>query len=166
MQASDLDLVLGWRNHPDVRRYMHHQRPIAPEEHLHWFSCESSNPAIHLLILEVDGVPSGYVKFTELGNGSADWGFYAAPDAPHGTGRILGDAALRHAFESLGMRDVIGHVIASNERSIAFHAKMGFIRDYCGAALNGDADPAPTVRFRLAADRWKAFNREDSSNER
>ena len=161
MRASDLDLVLAWRNHPEVRRHMHHQQEITPAEHLGWFSHESSNGAIHLLILEVNGVPSGYVKLAELGTGSAEWGFYAAPDASRGTGSILADAALSHAFGKLGVRDVMGHVLASNERSIALHAKMGFVREGCSTTRLDDDTPLSTICFRLVAERWKDLNRED-----
>lgn len=154
MQVGDLDLVLGWRNHPEVRSCMRHQEEIGAAEHARWFHAETADPGSHVLILEVAGVPSGYVKLTGLGDGIAEWGFYKAPDAPAGTGSLLGKSALRYAFESLGFAEVVGSVIATNRRSIAFHVKMGFVAQEVPPQASGSANRAPTIDFRLTAERW------------
>jgi UDP-4-amino-4,6-dideoxy-N-acetyl-beta-L-altrosamine N-acetyltransferase len=154
MQVGDLDLVLEWRNHPEVRSCMRHQEEIGAAEHTRWFHAEAGNPDSHLLILEVAGVPSGYVKLTGLGDGSAEWGFYKAPGAPPGTGSLLGKSALRYAFESLGFAEVVGSVIATNRRSIAFHVKMGFVANEVPPPASSSADQEPTIGFRLTAERW------------
>jgi len=61
--------------------------------------------------------------------GLGEWGFYVAPDAAKGTGRALGVAALRYAFETLSLRKLCGEVIATNVRSLRFHEKLGFQRE-------------------------------------
>jgi RimJ/RimL family protein N-acetyltransferase len=67
------------------------------------------------------------VNFNETGNGGiADWGFYAAPAAPKGSGRQLGHAALSHAFTQLKLHKVCGEALAYNQRSIQFHQSLGF----------------------------------------
>lgn len=127
MTRSDLELVLSWRNHPDVRRYMYTQHEISLEEHQHWFKQTANNPSKHLLIFELAGVPLGFINFNRLnGGGVADWGFYAAPSAPKGSGRQLGRAALDYAFSELKLHKVCGQALAYNERSINFHRSLGF----------------------------------------
>lgn len=127
MNTNDLDIVLSWRNHPDIRRYMYTQHEITIEEHRSWFLRVSQDPRTHLLIFEQEGRPLGYVNITEQRSvGVADWGFYIAPDAPKGTGRQLGDAALTFAFRKLNLHKVCGQAIAFNERSIRFHRSLGF----------------------------------------
>jgi UDP-4-amino-4,6-dideoxy-N-acetyl-beta-L-altrosamine N-acetyltransferase len=127
MTTDDLALVLSWRNHPDIRRYMYTQHEIALTEHQSWFERASENPHKHLLIFE-DGLnPQGFVQMTQLGGGPvAEWGFYAAPDAPKGTGRRMGKAALRYAFEQIGLHKLCGQALAYNEPSIRFHRALGF----------------------------------------
>lgn len=127
MVHADLELVLAWRNHPDVRCNMYSQHEITVDEHQRWFARASPDPKKHLLIFEVNQQPLGFVNFNVTGNGGiADWGFYAAPEAPKGSGRQLGRAALNHAFTQLKFHKVCGQALAYNHRSIQFHQSLGF----------------------------------------
>lgn len=127
MRHADLERVLAWRNHPDVRRYMYTQEEIGIEQHHQWFERTLQDMRRHLLIFEMDGQPLGFVNFGESACGRiADWGFYAAPAAPNGTGRRLGIAALTHAFGELGLHKVCGEALAYNTRSMRFHSSLGF----------------------------------------
>lgn len=127
MTRSDLERVLSWRNHPDVRRYMYTQHEISLEEHQRWFEQNANNPSRHLLIFELAGVPLGFINFNRLNSGGvADWGFYVTPSAPKGSGRQLGHAALDYAFTELKLHKVCGQALAYNERSINFHRSLGF----------------------------------------
>ena len=127
MIHADLEQVLAWRNHPDVRRYMFSQHEITLTEHRLWFERTMQNSNKHLLIFEANHQPQGVVNFSEVGEGGvADWGFYVAPDAPKGSGRQLGSAALSHAFTQLNFHKVCGQALEYNERSIRFHQSLGF----------------------------------------
>ena len=127
MVHADLERVLAWRNHPDVRRYMYTQHEITLAEHQCWFERTLQDLKKHLLIFEENHLPVGFVNFSETENGGiVDWGFYAAPDAPKGSGRQLGLAALSHAFTQLKLHKVCGQALANNERSIQFHQSLGF----------------------------------------
>jgi len=127
MVPADLARVLVWRNHPDVRRHMYTQHEITLNEHQLWFGRALQNPRKHLLIFEWREQPLGFINFSELAiGGIADWGFYAAPDAPKGSGRRLGHAALDHAFTELKLHKVCGQALAYNKRSIHFHQSLGF----------------------------------------
>lgn len=126
VSPEDLALILSWRNHPEVRRFMLSQHEIALPEHISWFERASKDPAQHVLLV-AERAPVGYVHFRhDRENGVADWGFYAAPGSPKGTGRKLGQAALRYAFATAGIRKVCGQVIDFNVASIGFHLAMGF----------------------------------------
>ncbi|NQD81421.1 UDP-4-amino-4,6-dideoxy-N-acetyl-beta-L-altrosamine N-acetyltransferase, partial [Pseudomonas sp. CrR14] len=115
MREDDLERVLGWRNHPDVRRFMYTQHAITPSEHRKWYESSQLNPARSLLIFEQAGEPLGFVNITQtVAEHIADWGFYLAPGAPRGTGQQLGEAALAFAFDSLGLHKVCGQALAFN----------------------------------------------------
>lgn len=127
MVQADLERVLAWRNHPEVRRYMYTQHEISLDEHQRWFVRALTNPKKHLLIFEANEQALGFVNFNETeSEGIADWGFYVAPDAPKGTGRQLGHAALGHALKQLNFHKICGQALAYNERSCKFHQSMGF----------------------------------------
>lgn len=157
MTEADLALVLAWRNHPDVRRFMFTRDEIAPDDHRRWFERQSRGPGRHLLVYEIDAVPTGFVAFTADASGVFDWGFYVAPGSARGTGRGLGATALDHAFGSLGAHKVYGEVLSDNLRSIRFHEGLGFRRE--GLLREHHFDGAryhDVACFGLLRDEWQA----------
>ncbi len=130
MTEADLETVLSWRNHKEVRRFMYTQHEISKEEHSRWFERASTDPKRHLLIYQLGNKALGFVNIHEIASGGiADWGFYAAPDSPRGTGSALGYAVLQHAFQTLNLHKLCGQTIAFNEHSIRFHMKLGFLKE-------------------------------------
>lgn len=128
MAETDLALVLQWRNALQVRDFMLTQNEISPEEHVTWFASASKNPARMLLIFEVGGEPRGHMNFKiDLSDEIAEWGFYAAPSAPKGTGLAMGRKALEYGFSTLGMRKICGQVLDFNTASRKMHETLGFV---------------------------------------
>lgn len=127
MVHADLNLVLCWRNHANVRRFMYTKHEITLDEHQRWFERSIADPIKHLFIFELNHQARGFINFTETGQGGiADWGFYVAPDAPKGSGQKLGHAALYYAFSRLRFHKVCGRVLVYNEHSLRFHRSLGF----------------------------------------
>ena len=109
---------------------MYSQHEISLAEHRRWFESLVSDSSRVAMILELDNIPAAFVQFNELSCGHvADWGFYNAPDARKGTGRILGISALNYAFSELGYHKVCGQVIGFNKQSISFHESLGFVKE-------------------------------------
>lgn len=130
MTEADLEQVLDWRNHSEVRRYMYTTHEIELNEHHKWFAGASTNSSIDLMIYECEGQARGFLNITRTRCPEvADWGFYLAPNAPKGTGRSLGNTALIYAFGQLGFHKVCGQALGFNERSIAFHKALGFTEE-------------------------------------
>ncbi|MEO0316127.1 MAG: hypothetical protein RI928_2583 [Pseudomonadota bacterium] len=127
---GDLEMVLAWRNRPEVRNVMLTQHEIELDEHRRWFAKAAADPTRCLLLVAVAGQPLGYVHFSGVASGGiADWGFYAAAGAPPGAGSQIGRAALDHAFAVLGVHKVCGQVLASNTASLRLHRKLGFFEE-------------------------------------
>jgi UDP-4-amino-4,6-dideoxy-N-acetyl-beta-L-altrosamine N-acetyltransferase len=130
MNQGDIEQVLAWRNHPEVRCFMYSQHEISVEEHAQWFAGASQDPQRHLLMFEINMTPLGFINIHQIASGGiADWGFYLAPDAPKGTGCTLGQVALRYTFEAAGLNKLCGQALAFNERSIRLHLNLGFQRE-------------------------------------
>lgn len=130
MTEDDLDLVLQWRNDPKISGFMYTKHQISIDEHKGWFEVAKRDKTRRLLMYEYDGKRLGYVQFSGVQkNGVGYWGLYAAVNAPKGTGRKLGEAALFFAFEDLQLHKVGAQVLEYNERSILFHESLGFIRE-------------------------------------
>ena len=161
MHPGDLTRVLKWRNHPDVRQFMYTRHEISPEEHAQWFARNSEAPGVWLLIYEVDKVPLGFVNISSTRCAQvADWGFYLATGSEPGTGRLLGEAALKYAFEELGLHKLCGQALGFNKRSIRFHERLGFTREGVLREQHCDGERYhDVICFGLLAADWKTRNK-------
>lgn len=161
MARTDLERVLAWRNHPEIRRYMYTTHEISLNEHQTWFERASQDSSKHLLVFELGGEPMGFVNLTELrARGIADWGFYVAPEAEKGTGLKLGHAALEYAFQTIGMHKVCGQALDFNERSIKFHGRLGFQQEGTLRDQHFDGERyCSIVAFGILSHEWKALRK-------
>ncbi|SFR85310.1 UDP-4-amino-4,6-dideoxy-N-acetyl-beta-L-altrosamine N-acetyltransferase [Marinobacter daqiaonensis] len=157
MTEDDLERVRRWRNHPDVRRYMYTTHEIDPAEHRAWFERTRDSDRSELMIYEDEGLPLGFVNLARgRSRQVADWGFYLAPEAARGTGKALGRAALRHAFEGLELHKVCGQALGFNDRSIKFHRSLGFVQEGCLRDQHYDGQAYhDVVCFGLLRQEWK-----------
>lgn len=158
IMQDDLPTLFRWRNHPDIRRYMLTQHEITEEEHLNWYTHACQDTTRRLLMIEESGVPIGYVQFSDVAAGGvSQWGFYARPGAPKGTGKKLGVTALTYAFEELKLHKVCGRAIDVNIASQAFHQRLGFKQEgvlreqHCLAGVYHSV-----ICFGLLAHEWQA----------
>ena len=160
VSEADLPMLLKWRNHSNVRRLMITQHQINLEEHLNWFAKASQDPSRCLLIIEDVNQPIGYAQFTQVeAGGVTDWGFYARPDAPKGTGYELCSAALDYGFRTLQFHKVCGQVIEGNDASIKLHKRLGFFQE--GVLRNQrriNGEYLSLYCFGLLAHEWKSMN--------
>ncbi|MEW5251338.1 UDP-4-amino-4,6-dideoxy-N-acetyl-beta-L-altrosamine N-acetyltransferase [Microbulbifer discodermiae] len=159
MRKDDLEKVLLWRNDREVRKYMYSAHVIGPEEHSAWFNRVEGSPDFHALIFEFDGKPTGFVKIVRLrGSPVADWGFYLAPGARRGAGKLLGRSALSYGFKQLGLHKLCGQVLQFNERSIRLHKKLGFSQE--GVLKEHYFDGSQyysVICLRLLRDEWESI---------
>lgn len=159
MEERDLQPVLDWRNHPEVRRYMFNSSEISWDEHVAWFAAASRNPRKHLLVFELNSQPVGFTSLNESAcGGIAEWGFHAAPDAPKGTGKRMLGQALTYGFTRLGLHKISAQVLESNPRSSALHRQLGFKEEGCLREQHcGEGCYQSVYCFGLLKREWLAF---------
>ena len=133
-RPSDSDLVLEWRNSPDVARFMYRDDPIPATEHANWFpSTLFDGPNTCYRVAEWNGRPSGWISLSRIDrrNRSCEWGGYLAPSAPRGTGigRHMLAASLDLAFTGLGLHRLVVEVLDGNDRAIGLYKALGFTHE-------------------------------------
>lgn len=130
MRESDLEFVRSWRNHGSIREYMFHQDLISSQEHRVWFEKAQHDSSKELFIFENDLAPQGFaqVKYS-YASSVAEWGFYAAPEAPSGTGTEMLSKVLDYVFEVRGSFRIHAQVLEHNLASLRLHEKLGFTRE-------------------------------------
>lgn len=134
------------------------QHEISIEEHTSWFERASQNPAMELLVFDLDNICCGFVQFKQTNyDGVADWGFYVAPDSTKGAGRKLGMAALSYAFTKEKLHKICGQALHWNRPSVEFHKSLGFTQE--GILRNQHFDGTAyhdLVCFGILRDEWAA----------
>ncbi|WP_296140702.1 GNAT family N-acetyltransferase [uncultured Tessaracoccus sp.] len=129
---ADLDAMRTWRNHDEVRRVSLTQHVITPEEHAQWWERTKADPTRRVLIYERDGVPSGVVTFFDLADGSAWWGYYLDNDGLTERGAMfpawisIQREAVKYARKELGLTQLDGETLVTNESAVDFNARQGF----------------------------------------
>ena len=140
--------------------WMFTDHEISAAEHRVWFQKLSFDATRKTWIYEAGGRPIGVVNVTAIDHrlGSCSWGFYLGEEnLPPGSGSAMGAAALDMIFRELGLTEVLGEAIETNEGSIAFHRKLGFTQTGLrpgGAVKNGK--PVDVVQFSIQKKDWLA----------
>ena len=152
------DLILPWRNAPEVRRQMYTRHEVTLEEHRAWFERIQADPTRRwYLYRDASDEPAGVVYFTDIEpeGGTAFWGFYARPETPAGTGKRILYTALEYAFNELGLHKLNGEVLAPNTVSVHLHEQCGFTREGVFREQHFDGEEyVDIIRFGLLAREW------------
>lgn len=125
---DELELMLAWRNAPGVRANMYTRHEISFEEHMSWWDRIKTRLDQRYFMYEYKGKPLGIVAFNGIDttNANSAWAFYAAPEAPKGTGSRMEFCALEYAFNGLRLHKLGCEVLAFNSPVIKLHQKFGF----------------------------------------
>lgn len=129
IRDDELLLMLGWRNAPGVRSNMYTKHEISIEEHQAWWAKINQCADQCYLMYERAGTPLGVVGINSINtmDQHAFWAFYAAPDAPRGTGTFMEFLALDYIFEVLSLHKLSCEVLGFNSSVIKLHQKFGFV---------------------------------------
>ena len=120
-------MVLAWRNHPEVRRWMFTQEPIEKENHLTYIdSLEARSDRVYFLVKK-EGSPIGVIDFTaiDLKKEQADIGLYANTDVK-GVGGDLMHTIIEYGFEQFNVKRLISEVYEENTKAIALYERFEF----------------------------------------
>jgi UDP-4-amino-4,6-dideoxy-N-acetyl-beta-L-altrosamine N-acetyltransferase len=158
LAEADLLSVLSWRNSPKVRQQMYSSHQIGEKEHREWFQQMKTLDDFRWYIHEnSEGVPDGVTYFTQYSKikRSAFWGFYMSPEAKPGTGASLGIDALDQAFFTLNLHKLNSEALASNQRSLHFHEKLGFRNEGVFRDFRFDGSRYfDVLRYGMLASEW------------
>lgn len=132
LKEDDLELVLNWRNSKAIRSSMYTDHIITMEEHKKWFNKVGSDNTMAVKIFSNENKPLGLVNISKIDqiNNKCYWGFYIGePDAPTGSGTIMGILALEYMFAELDIRKICTEILEFNTASLHYHKKLGFIEE-------------------------------------
>ena len=131
---DDRDLVLAWRNHPEVRAASLTTHVIGAQEHRAWWRAVRRDPTRRVLIYQRADRPSGVVLFADHDpvRRSATWGYYLDVTGLRGRGELLPawlelePETVAYAFYELTLDRLGGATLASNTQVLSLHRRFGF----------------------------------------
>ena len=102
LKLEEKEMILKWRNHPEIRKWMYNQDEIKLEEHLTFIeSLKSRKDKLYFLVKKEDEF-IGVIDFLDLDKKEIFYGIYSNPNSKiMGVGRILNEISIDFAFNSL-----------------------------------------------------------------
>lgn len=124
---SDEQVLLDWRNHPDVRRYSTDAAEIGREEHSHWFCRVLADRNRQMLIGEDNGGPLGVLRYDFEGR-AATVSIYLVPNRlGQGAGsRLLAAGERWVAAEHPELSEIRARARPANHASVRLFADAGY----------------------------------------
>lgn len=163
IRNDELELMLSWRNAPDVRKNMYTQHEISLNEHISWWNSIQSRADQKYFMCEVENKPCGIVAFNQIDllNKNSLWAFYASPDAAKGTGSRMEFLALEYAFCDLNLNKLNCEVLAFNTPVIKMHQKFGFkVEGILRQQYRNQQEYLDIYQLGILADEWKQLRNE------
>lgn len=127
---TDKEMILKWRNLPEVARYMYSDHFVTEEEHSGWFERILNDNSKRYWIIVSDDKDVGLANVYGLDqqNQLCYWAFYLASPSVRGKG--VGSFAeyfiLCYVFDELHLRKLCCEVVEFNEAVTEMHKSFGF----------------------------------------
>ncbi|MDD5718015.1 MAG: UDP-4-amino-4,6-dideoxy-N-acetyl-beta-L-altrosamine N-acetyltransferase [Sulfuricurvum sp.] len=121
------EIVLSWRNHENVRKWMIDSEPISLSRHLEFVDSLNDTDTKHYFLVKDYGV----IYFTHINydEKSAHIGLYANPYSKvFGKGAFLMNKILSIAFHNLHLDILKLEVFSDNQRAIQLYEHFKFIQ--------------------------------------
>lgn len=132
IEEGDLDLIVKWRNDPDVLRYLFSYLPISSSSQRQWYQryLEDDRQQAFVIVLKDGNRPIGTVGLSAIDHRDqkAEMGIMIGEKTQRGRG--IGEEALRllidYAFTQMNLRKIKALAFADNVVAIKLYEKCGF----------------------------------------
>ena len=122
-EVRDSKIIFEWANNMDVRNNAINKDKIEWESHLKWYNRRINSETCKILILELNKVPIGQIRYEKNENGNWVIDYSIAPEyRNHGFGTII----IKNSLNYFKSQKVLAQVKKNNFSSIAVFEKLQF----------------------------------------
>lgn len=126
LSLDDKKMILEWRNHPDIKKWMYNQEDIKLDDHLSFIeSLKQRDDKLYFLVKQ-NNENIGVIDFIQIiKNESVHMGLYANPSV-FGKGKILINEIINYSFNILKVKKIISEVFVENKKAYNVYVKFNF----------------------------------------
>jgi UDP-4-amino-4,6-dideoxy-N-acetyl-beta-L-altrosamine N-acetyltransferase len=125
LSLDEKKMILSWRNHKEVKRWMYNTDDISIENHLKFIeSLKNTKEKLYFLVKQ-DKEYIGVIDFTNITKNNCDFGLYSNINLT-GIGKILLKNIRNYAFDVLKLKVLKAEVFKDNEKAIYLYKKFNF----------------------------------------
>lgn len=118
-------MILDWRNHPKIRKWMYNQNEISLEEHLSFIENLNIYKEKLYFLVKNDEEYIGVIDFVDITSESLHMGIYTNPNL-YGQGSVLLSEIIKYSFENLKVNEIFSEVFELNTKALELYKKFGF----------------------------------------
>jgi len=124
---GDCELVLSWRNLPEIVHLSSSRKVVSLAEHKKWFNSVLNDKKKLIFLIKVKSSPIGLLRFEINNSNEAEISIYLIPGKTgHGFGVSAIKKGCNHLFSLGKIHKVVAKIRNDNERSIKAFSKCGF----------------------------------------
>jgi len=127
LSSDEKKMVLAWRNHPDIRKWMFTQETISLDNHLKYIESLNEREDRAYFLVKKDSQAIGIIDFTNIDHESkrTEFGIYSNPTLKS-VGNFLMESIIDHAFNVLKVNTLISEVFEENIPAIKLYKRYNF----------------------------------------
>lgn len=124
LNQVECEMVLRWRNHPDIRKYMTNRDIISEEEHLRFIKALENTTTKKYFLVRQEDEYLGVIDFVDIRDSSCEFGLYVNPYLQKkGVGGLLLEEIIRYAFEELRVRRLKAKLFKENKKALRLYKR-------------------------------------------
>ena len=158
LKASQLEMVLQWRNKPHIRQNMHNPKEITWAQHTAWFDNLQMDDSRCFFVFYQNDRPIGVLNFSKYRSSPStlEWGCYIGEDNVWpGSGLLLEIAALQYALEIKDAAALYAEVLSFNKSVVKLHELFQYTALADGNTFIRDQEQHFVKRFEYKRDQWQ-----------